>query len=204
MMVLGGMWMINSYVGTIMLGSLGSAKDTGIFTVVSKGADLVTIGLVAVTTPLSPRIARLYAAGDLPTLRRVTVHGARLCMAWAVPAALALFLLRHVFLGLFGGAFTGAGTPLAIMLVGQLANAVAGPAGVVLMMTKHERAAAVGVGLGCLLNVALNAVLVPTLGVNGAAIGTAASIVLWNAALAGYAAMQMGVNTTAFPFPRWS
>lgn len=198
MMLLGGMWMVNAYVGTIMLGSLGTAQETGIYTVVSKGADLVTVGLLAVTTPISPRIARQYASGDLSGMQRTVSRAAALCLAWSLPAALGLFLLRHVFLGLFGSAFSGASTPLLIMLLGQLSNAIAGPAGIALMMTRHERAAAVGVGLGCILNIILNLALVPSLGVNGAAIGTAASLLCWNLALAGYAAVRMGLNTTAF------
>lgn len=197
MMLLGGMWLVNPLVATIMLGSIRGAHDAGIYTVVSRAADIMTVGLLAVTTPLSPRIARLYALGDRAGLQRVVSKAARLSVAWSAPVALVLIVFRHPLLGIFGHSFAGAGLPLAIMVCGQLANTMAGPAGVVLTMTKHERAAAVGVGAGLLVNIAMNAALVPTLGVEGAAIGTAASRIIWNGALAAYAAIQLRINTTA-------
>lgn len=199
MMLLGGMWLVNPLVSTIMLGSLRSAHDVGVYTVVARGADIMTVGLLAVTTPLSPRVAQLFAAGDMRGLQRVVSKAAKLSVAWSAPVAVVLIVFRHTLLGIFGHQFSTAGLALVIMVIGQFVNTVAGPAGVVLMMTRHERAAAVGVGAGLIVNVALNAALVPSLGVLGAAIGTSASRIIWNAALAGYAGIRLKINTTAAP-----
>lgn len=196
MMLLGGMWMVNPLVSSIMLGSLRNAHDVGVYTVVARGADVMTIGLLAVTTPLSPRVAQLFAVGDAIGMQRVVTKAAKVSLAWSAPVALALVALRHPLLSIFGAQFAAAGTAFAIMVAGQFVNTAAGPAGIVLMMTKHERAAAVGVGAGLLANVALNAILVPSLGVEGAAIGTSVSRLIWNAALAGYAATRLKINTT--------
>ena len=64
MMLISAIWIVNGYVGTIMVGSIVGANDAGIYSVSSRGADLVAMGLVAVNVPLAPRLARLYAAGD--------------------------------------------------------------------------------------------------------------------------------------------
>lgn len=197
MMLLGGMWLVNPLVSTIMLGSLRGARDAGVYAVVSRAADVMTIGLLAVTTPLSPRVAQLFALGDAEGLQRVVSKAARLSVAWSTPVALVLILFSHPLLGIFGSQFATAGLALTIMVIGQFVNTAAGPAGIVLMMTKHERAAAVGVGVGLVANIVLNLLLVPSLGVKGAAIGTSASRIIWNGALAGYAAFRLRINTTA-------
>ncbi len=197
LMLLGGMWLVNPLVSTIMLGSFRGAHDVGVYTVVSRGADIMMIGLLAVTTPLSPRVAQLFAVGDTAGLQRVVSKAATLSVAWSAPVALTLIIFRTQLLSIFGPEFAAAGLALVIMVCGQFVNTACGPAGVVLMMTKHERAAAVGVGAGLLVNIALNVLLVPSLGVDGAAIGTAASRVIWNLALAAYASIQLKINTTA-------
>jgi len=196
MMLLGGMWMVNPLVSTIMLGSLRNAHDVGVYTVIARGADIMTIGLLAVTTPLSPRVAQLFALGDTRGMQRVVTRAAKVSLAWSAPVAIVLIALRHPLLSIFGSQFAAAGLPFAIMVAGQFVNTAAGPAGIVLMMTKHERAAAVGVGAGLVVNLALNAALVPSLGVEGAAIGTSMSRLIWNCALAGYAATRLKINTT--------
>lgn len=196
MMLLGGMWLVNPLVSTIMLGSFRGAHDVGVYTVVARAADIMLIALVAITTPLSPRVAELFAAGDLVSMQRVVAKAARVSVYWSAPVAVTLIAFSGPLLSIFGSQFAGAGLALSIMVCGQFVNSAAGPAGIVLMMTKHERAAAVGVGAGLLVNIALNLLLVPSLGVNGAAIGTTASRIIWNGALVGYAWMQLRINTT--------
>lgn len=196
MMLLGGMWLVNPLVSTIMLGSLRGAHDVGVYTVVSRAAEVMTIGLVAVTTTLAPKVAQHFARGDMAGLQRAVSNATKLAVAWSASVALVLIVFNQPLLSIFGSQFAGAGLALAIVVCGQFVNSAAGPAGILLIMTKHELAAAVGVGAGLLVNIALNALLVPSLGVNGAAIGAAASLVVWNAALAGYAAIRLRINTT--------
>jgi O-antigen/teichoic acid export membrane protein len=68
------------------------------------------------------------------------------------------------------------------------------------MMTGHERLAVRGVLAGLFVNLALSIVLVPRLGVTGAAIAFASSLVLWNAVLVVMARRRVGVNVTALRF----
>jgi O-antigen/teichoic acid export membrane protein len=50
-------------------------------------------------------------------------------------------------------------------------------------MTGHERDAVVGLAVGTAANAALCLILIPTFGINGAAVGAAAGVLLWNAVL---------------------
>jgi O-antigen/teichoic acid export membrane protein len=104
----------------------------------------------------------------------------------------------HLYLDLFGASFQTGAAALMILALGQFINAMAGPAGNVLLMTGQERIAVRGVAAGLVANVVLAIVLVPPLGVTGGAIAFASSLVLWNTVLVVLARRHVGVNVTAF------
>jgi O-antigen/teichoic acid export membrane protein len=196
MMVITGVWVLNGYVGTIMLGSLVDARSAGIFAVTSRGADLVTMALLAVNVPLAPRLARLYAAGDHVGLQQLVSKAVKMAFLWSLPLAVGLIVLRDVYLGFFGDGFGAGGSALIILVAGQLVNVAAGPVGILLLMTGWELQAALGVACGLVINIALNAALDPVLGVTGAAVAALASTVCWNLGLAVFSARRLGIYPT--------
>lgn len=198
MMIISGIWIVNGYVGTIMLGSLVDARSAGIYAVASRGADIVIIALLAVNIPLAPRLARLYAAGDHEALQRLVSAVAKWTFLASLPLAIGLFLLRDVYLGLFGPGFSAGGSALAILIGGQLLNVASGPVGILLLMTGYERWAALGVACGTVLNIAVNVALNPFLGVPGAAIGALTSIACWNFLLVVFTIRRLRIYPTVF------
>ena len=101
-------------------------------------------------------------------------------------------------MGLFGQEFVS-GSPALIILSGaQLVNAAAGSVGLTLMMTGHERSTAYGLFVSAVVNVVLNAVLIPQFGVVGAAVATATSTILWNVLLIIEVYRKLGIDSTAF------
>ena len=196
MMVISGVWIVNGYVGTIMLGSIVDARSAGIFAVASRAADLVTIILLAASVPVAPMLARLHSAGDREGLQRLVSRTARWTFFLSLPLAAGLLLLADVYLRLLGAGFDAGGTALAILVAGQLFNVAAGPVGILLLMTGLERWAALGVGCGMIVNIAVNATLDPVLGVTGAAIGAVSSAVCWNIMLVAVAVRRLGVYPT--------
>jgi O-antigen/teichoic acid export membrane protein len=203
MMVISGIWIVNGYVGTVMLGSLVDSSSAGIYAVASRAADLVVMGMLAINVPLAPRIARLYAAGDREELQRLVSRAARMTLIWSVPVGVALIVFRDDYLGFFGSGFSGGGLVLAVVVAGQLINVMAGPVGILALMTGFERRAALFVAVGTGLNVALNAILDPVLGLSGAAVGAVASITFWNVALAAFCVKRLGVYPTVMGKLRW-
>jgi O-antigen/teichoic acid export membrane protein len=85
-----------------------------------------------------------------------------------------------VVLGLFGPAFGAAQLPLIILLVGQLVNAAAGSVGWLLLLTGYQNQGAFVYGCVAGIHLALLGVLVPWLGIEGAAIATTVSLSVWN------------------------
>lgn len=196
-MVMTGMAIANNRIGTIALGTLGSAEAAGVFAVLGRASELIPFALVAVNAAVAPAFSELHAAGDRDRLQRVVTRSARLTFALAAPIALGLWFFGEAFLQLYGGAFVEGSLALRILVAAQLVNITMGPAGVLLVMTGHERVATAGFALAVAINAALCFALVPSAGVVGAAIAATASIVVWNVALAVLAVRLVGVHATA-------
>jgi len=184
-------------VDVLMLGALDGAAAAGGYHLAARVAQLAGLLLLAVNGVLGPVLARRLAAGDTTAAARLASGSARAVTLVAL-AALAVAAV----LGTAGAAWVhpalGAARPaLLILLAAQVANAACGPVALLLNMAGRERAAALGLGLGALANVALNAVLIPAHGTVGAALATGASLVLWNLVLLWQVRRRLGLDPSA-------
>jgi O-antigen/teichoic acid export membrane protein len=184
-LLMGGMFLANSNTDILMLGAMVGPEAAAVYKVATRGAELVLFALVVVNTPLAPVVARLYAADDRERLKRGVTKAARLTFVLGVGVAAVLILFGRWFLSIFGPAFVGGHIALDLLCVGQLAALISGPAGIILTMTGHERGIAFSATVTALLNVVLNALLIPVWGIEGAATATAISTVVWACLLIG-------------------
>jgi O-antigen/teichoic acid export membrane protein len=197
LMFLASVQVIKSRTDILLLGALRGAEAVGVYSVATRGADLITFFLIANNASLAPTIASLYAKGDLDQLQRVVTSSARLTLLCSLPLAVGLIGGGQWFFTLFGPDFTQGQATLAILSAGQFINVAMGSVGQLLIMTGHERDAARGVGISALSNVLLNIILIPHWGVEGAAAATASSTILWNILLAKWVYKRLGIHSTA-------
>jgi O-antigen/teichoic acid export membrane protein len=102
----------------------------------------------------------------------------------------------HFFLNLFGKDYLLGAVPLVILGFGQLFNVFVGPVGNALNMANSERVVFRVSALTLVLNLGLNALLIPYFGLIGAAVATVSSLVLWNIILAIQLKIKHGVNVS--------
>ncbi len=196
---IGGMQLINQQASTIILGIFLPDAQIGIYRVAAQVSILASFGLQAVNLVVAPRFAALYAKGDMVRLQHLVTTTARLILVMNVGITIGFIVLGKPFLRLvFGPAYGGAYIPLLILLAGQAVNSAAGSVGTLLNMTRHEQETAKGLAASAVLNVALNLLLIPLLGVNGAAIATATSMLVWNVLLWWAVWQRLGINSLAF------
>lgn len=190
--------LVNMRLDILMIGALLDAADVGVYQVAQSGANLVALGASAAGLVAAPEFARLHARADTAALQALCKRAARFALLVSAPAALALILVGAPLVGIaFGDAYRPAAAPLAWLAAAQLLSAAFGPVGVLLNMGHHEAVTVRGVATAAVVNVVLNAVLIPTLGISGAAIATAVSVVVWNVLLWRAARRLLGVDSTA-------
>lgn len=184
-MWLGGLYLVNNRADLIMLGALNGAHDAGIYAVSARAAELVTFFLAASNMVIAPQIARLHQEGNDVLLQRLLIGATRRVLILSLPvAALYIFAAHPLLVYLYGGDFIEGTTALQILAGAQLVNVAFGPTGTILNMSGFEKLSSLGVGLGVIVNISLNAALIPLYGIKGAAVATsislaASNIMLW-------------------------
>jgi O-antigen/teichoic acid export membrane protein len=200
MMVISGIWAANNYTTTVLVGALRGSAAAGVYGVVENGAQLIVLLLMAANLPLAPVIARMHATNDHASLERITERIAQATFFASLPVAIVLIAFPELYLAIFGPGFASGASALSLLAAGQLVNALAGPAGNVLLMTGHEREALGAIGLGLVTNVVAGLVLIPILGVTGGAAAATVSVVTWNVGLVLIARRRVHINATALPW----
>ncbi|MBD1945822.1 flippase [Coleofasciculus sp. FACHB-712] len=196
--LISGMYLILNQTDTIMIGAMLGTTQAGIYATVCRMANLTLFGITAVNAIAAPMISQLYASGQHSQLQHMVTLAARGIFLISVPIALVLIFGGNMLLMLFGSSFVEGLPALVILTVGQMVNALSGSVGFLMTMTGHQREAALIIGSSAILNVVLNAALIPYLGINGAALSTALTTALWNIIMLVYVNKQLKINSTIF------
>ena len=199
----GGMFFLHSRTDILMIGLFESADQVGIYQVASKSSGVLLFFLTLIAAVIAPYVASLYSAGENKTLQRVLSYSVGFAFLATLPAVLILFFFGEALVTLiFGLDYSPAYTPMVILAAGYFFSVCMGSCGLVLNMTGFEKKGAIGLGISSVANVALNLLLIPQMGIQGAALATAISIVLWNALLVHFVWQSTKLDTTILGFFR--
>jgi O-antigen/teichoic acid export membrane protein len=193
---LGATYIINTQADSLMLGAIRGSEEVGLYLPVSKGAQLINFVTVAANTVLAPTIASLYSIGNRKKLQRIIAKGTRIVFGVALVLTLGLVIFGRWYLLLFGAEFTAGYYALSILCFGQLVNAGTCAVSHLLVMTKYERLTAFSDGGGAILNVVLNAFLIPLWGIEGAAVATSVSLIIVNITNTFIVQKKLNINAT--------
>ncbi len=172
------MFVVNQQTDVMMLGLLQGTDAAGIYTVVGRGTQLIQFALMAISSATGPTLAGLVSREDWSQLKQVLTNSSRLLLGSTLAIALTLMLLGRWFLAIFGPEFVAGYPALIILGCGYLMSAPLELAGLLLLMSGHERETAIGTGMTATLNVIFNALLIPRWGLAGAALATSLSMVI--------------------------
>ena len=203
LLLVAGSFIVLNQSDILMIGVFIGHEEAGIYTAASKTAALVSFMLVAVNAIVAPMIAEFHAKGDRVKLQEM-VSAATRWMFWAsLAAALGLVLFGRAVLNFFGQEFTAGYWALVILSSGQLVNASVGPVGYLMSLTGYQNISARVYGLSALVNVSLNALLIPIWGLLGAALATTVTMVLWNVWFCILVRRHLGIMPLAFGSEKW-
>ena len=192
------MQMVITWTASISLGIWGTTADVGIYNVAARTAMLTNVILIAVNTIVAPKFAALYLKGDLDALGSIARNSAKLMTVIAIPVLLLFISAPGWVMGIFGSQFSDWGVVLAIISLAQFINVATGSVSFLLMMCGFERLMRNNVVFCAGLNVVLNLILVPWLGVIGAALSAALTIATMNIVSAILVWHAMRIRTIPF------
>lgn len=167
-------------VDIILVAVLRSPTEAALYTVATRFLVIGQLAVQAVQNMLQPQLSGLFAREETARARRLFATATAWTMALTWPVYLASAALAPLVLGVFGGRYAGA-EPVMILLAGAMLFAAAcGPVDVVLLMVGRSRLSLLNNASALAVNVALNVVLIPAVGILGAAVAWAAATIVRN------------------------
>ena len=160
----------------VLVGALAGLEQAAIYTAATRFLVLGQLAGTAVGRSAQPWLADALRRGDLVSARRMyaLATGWLVLLAW--PFYFLLGLFAGVVLGIFGSGYDEGATVLAILCCAMLIATGCGMVDVVLTMAGKTSWNLYNVLVAFAVNLGLDLLLIPHLGILGAAIGWAAAI----------------------------
>ncbi|MFB3902807.1 MAG: oligosaccharide flippase family protein [Acidobacteriota bacterium] len=171
----------------LILGWLGFVLEAGALSIAVRSTSFGSVILAAFNSNLAPLISQLSEERRVDELRavfrRTTIWQLRMILGWSG----LLIVLSTDLLSLFGPAYPACTNALVILSLKQVADTILGPVGLVITMSGFAGLSLLNNLLYFVLSIVLDVVLIPPLGVTGAAI----SILVTTVALNGIVSWQV-------------
>ncbi len=198
MLMYGGAQIVLGQTDIVMLGAMRGAHEVGLYAAANRLAYLLMYSTVAMELIVAPIMSRLYAKDEKVRLQIIINKAVRWSFVIALPLGVVFIIAGDDILSIFGHDFILANGALLILVVGRLISVALGSGGLLLGMTGYERALALIIMGISLLNILLNALLIPEFGIQGAALATGISQVSLQVLLSAYALMKTGIDVSVF------
>ena len=185
---------VNQWADTLMVWLIAGTADVGLYRAAVTLAMIGEVPAVAVNTMFQPVVAEMVQENNPEQLRRVVRIVTRWMVMLAAPIYLGIYVGIEVVLSAWKPEYASSADALAILLWGQAAYVLAVPVTALIPMSGRARLNLLNAGGAAGLNVALNAVMIPLWGIEGAATATGITLALWSAWRMVQVHMLMGVQ----------
>lgn len=161
----------------IIVAALISPSAAAVYTAATRFVALGKFGLQAIQQVLQPQITHLLATHQHDVLRDLFKIATAWNVAIAWPLYLAVGAAPAVYLSVFGNGFAAQGTSTVIVMsLGMLLAVFSGPVDTVLLMAGRSTASLVNSLIALAVDIGLCFLLIPRLGIAGAAVAWAAAL----------------------------
>ena len=187
----------------VISGIATSSAQIGVYHTAFKLSMFATIGLMAVKSIASPKFAELYQKNDIKILEKVTQQSTKLIFWTTLPLVIIFILFSEKLMLLFGEEFRLGIFSFIILSLGRVVVSFSGAAGNLLQMCGKQVIFMNVAIIGSVINIILNFSLIPIYGINGSAISTMISLVVFNLLLVYFVKREFGFYTFYNPFKKF-
>jgi O-antigen/teichoic acid export membrane protein len=170
-----------SQLDRIFLGLLSTVTQVGLYASAYVVALLISFVLNSFNPIFQPLFAESYANRDVRKMKALYQKVVNWTSYLVFPILGGIFLFGDSVLKIvFGAEFVQAYPILLILAFAECVNALAGPSGNILLMAERQKESAWILGIGFIIGVFLNLILIPYFDALGAAIGTGVGLIIIN------------------------
>jgi O-antigen/teichoic acid export membrane protein len=164
----------------VMLGIYMTSEIVGIYSIAATLAGLVAFLLASSNMIFSSVISELYSVNKIKMLGNLYSTITKWLVILTLPVVITILFFPDTIMKFFGQAYTIGSNALVILALGQMINVFVGANGLILSMCGHEKLLLTNNILMAIINIIFNAILIPKIGILGAAISTGMSIAIIN------------------------
>lgn len=183
-----------TYTDILVLELYVQPDDVAVYYAATKILALVAFVYFAVSAATAHRFAEYHIAGEREKLEKFLTDSIKWTFWPSLAATLGLLALGKLFLGLFGPAYTSGYGLLFVLAIGLLCRAAVGPVERLLNMVGEQKACAMIYATAFVTNLVLCFVLIPYLGLYGAATATSIAMLLESALLFFVTKRKLGLH----------
>ena len=191
-------YLLLTYADVLVLQLFRPPNEVGIYYASAKTMALVAFIYFSVAQTLAHKFAEYHVAGNRARLANIVAVGVRMTFWPSLGSVLVLLAVGRPMLHMFGHEFVAGYYLMFILAIGLLARASVGPVERLLNMLGERRSCALVYGGSFLLDVALCCLLIPFLGIAGAAIANAVTLVCESVSLFLIAKYRLGLHCFIF------
>ena len=195
-------YLLLSYSDIIILQQYRPANEVAIYYAAVKTLALVAFIYYSVAQTIAHKFAEYHVVGDHKRLTAFVKQSVRLTFWPSLAAIILLLVLGRPLLRLYGADFVSGYYLMFIIAIGLLARASVGPSERLLNMLGERRSCALVYGTSFALDLVLCVVLIPRIGLAGAAIASSVALVFESASLFVVAKYRLGFHCFVFGGPR--
>jgi O-antigen/teichoic acid export membrane protein len=174
-------YIIMCYTDTLMLGYFTRAEDVGLYNIALRLSRFILLFPTAITFIYLPIASEQFSKGFSENVREVYVSVVKWTFTLSIPIFLTLLLFPKTVIGVvFGWEYLEGWSTLCILSVGFFISVLIGPSGFTLVALGKTKLVALNNIVAFILNITLNAFLIPAFGIEGAALATSLTSMLIN------------------------
>ena len=179
LLVMNMLLMVMSWTDTLMLGYFKAPEVVGVYNAALPLAGLLSMTLSSMNFIYIPIISQLYSKNLINELKRSYIILTKWIFLMTLPIFFVLFLFPDVVLNLlFGSRYIGAAVALQILAFGFFINISLGFTGNTLLVLGKSNFLMRTFVISAIINIILNMVLIPPMGIIGASIASAFSLIV--------------------------
>jgi len=186
-------------VSLFLIEYFSTTDKVGIYSVAFRISQLIAIVLVVVNTIAAPKFSELFWAKKTDELQKVIRQSAKMMFWAALFLSIAVIVSSKWVLAIFGDDFASGQLTLIVLVIGQLVNAATGSVGLFLNMSGNQKilrnTALISLAIQCIIAV----ILIPLMGILGAAIASTVAGSLWNLMCVLYVSKRLNLKTYYIP-----
>ena len=193
-----GFFILLTYVDVLVLQAFVGPAEVAVYHAAAKTLVLISFVYYAVAAASAHRFSEYHVAGETEKLARFVTDTIRWTFWPSLALAIGLMVVGKPLLALFGPGFDEGYPLILVLMIGLLARASVGPSERLLNMVGQQRACALIYACAFATNLLLCLVLIPRLGLIGAAASTATATVVESALLFVVTRRRLGLHIFVF------